>query len=178
MQRPSSVTTFGILHIVFALAGVGGIISTLNLLYQSNSAPPNPVIEIMLKNPAYATWTKVGSLLGMVACIALLAAGVGLLRLKEWGRKLSISYAVYGLVAGTIGIGANLHFLVRPFLEQSAQKQGAESAMMIAMVFGAIIGGIASLIYPISILSFMTRPRIKAAFRPAAPPPLPGVQAR
>lgn len=175
MQRPNSVTIFGILNIILALAGIGGTLNTLNLFTQSGSAAANPVTDLIFKNPGFATWTKVGSVLGLGACIVLFSAGVGLLRLKEWGRKLSLVYAVYGIVAGTIGIGVNLLFLVRPMLEQSAQKQGPESAVMIGVAFGVIIGGIAGLIYPILILAFMTRPKIRAVFLPAAPPPLPGV---
>ena len=43
----------------------------------------------MENNPAYATWVKASIPIGLRGnCCLLLAAGIGLLMLKEWARKV------------------------------------------------------------------------------------------
>ena len=115
MQRPTSVTVFGILNIVFAAFGVLGLIASIALFFMPGNSN-NPVIKIMNENPAYATWLKVCIPLGLLSCTALLAAGIGLLRLKPWARKLSIGYAIYAIVFGILGMVVNFIFLVEPML--------------------------------------------------------------
>lgn len=173
MQRPNSVTIFGILNIVFGLGGVGGLLSTLRLFSANSSASVRSVTEIVLKDPAYATWLKMSMAPGFVASLVLIVAGVGLLKVREWGRKLSIGYSIYGIVSCIIGIAVNFHYLVRPMLHETTQKLGPESAVMIGAIIGAVVGSIFGLVYPIVLLAFMTRPWMKTFFRPAAPPPLP-----
>lgn len=173
MQRPSSITTFGILNLAFAAAGIGGILSTLRMFSADSSATANPVIELLLRNPVYASWMELSIIPGAVACIVLLAAGVGLLKFREWGRKLSIGYAVYGIVSCITGMVVNLLYLIPPTLQEASQKQGPESTVMVVVAFGVTLTSVISLIYPIILLVFMMRPWMKAAFRPAVPPPLP-----
>src|SRR2546426_936613 len=172
MQRPASVTVFGILNIVFAVFGLFGIFATValfSLTEQSN----NPVVRIVRENPSYAGWLKVSIPLGLLGCAALLAAGIGLLRLRPWGRKLSLAYAIYAIVLGAVGMVMNFIFLLRPMFEEAAQKQGPEAAGAIGGAVGGSIGGCVGLIYPVLLLIFMTRPNVVAAFQPAAPPALP-----
>jgi len=93
MQRLVSVTVFGILNIVFAVLGVFGMIGIL-VLFSMSEASNNPVVRIMRESPRYAAWLKLTIPFGLLACIVLLAAGIGLLRLKSWARKVSIGFAV------------------------------------------------------------------------------------
>lgn len=169
MQRPTSVTVFGILNMVFAAFGFIGTLASLALfLMPGNSS--NPVLKIMEDSPAYAAWIKLSIPLGLLTCGALLAAGIGLMFLKPWARKLSIGYAIYALVFGLIGMVVNFLFLVRPMLEQAREQQGAEAAGAIGGAIGGSIGSCFGLIYPILLLVFMFRPNVVAAFRPSAAP--------
>lgn len=177
MQRPTSITTFGILNIIFAGMGVFGIISIMALLTMTAaSADNNPVIRIMLENPAYTMWMKVSIPLGVLAIGVLLAAGVGLLRMKNWGRTLSISYAIYAIVIGILSTVLNILLVVPPALEEASRLQGPEAAGAMGGVIGGAIGGCFGLIYPIVLLIFMTRPKLVAALRTATPPSLPPTQ--
>ncbi len=174
MQRPAAVTTFGILNIIFAGFGVFGIIGSFALLTMTAaSAAKNPVLRIMQENPAYAMWMKVAIPLGILACGVLLAAGVGLLRMKNWGRTLSIAYAIYAIVIGILSTVLNILFVVRPLLEEASRKQGPEAAGAMGGAIGGSVGGCFGLIYPIVLLIFMMRPKLVAAFRSATPPSLP-----
>ena len=173
MQRPPTVTVFGILNIAFSILGVFGMVATL-ALFSADAMSNNPVVAILRDNPAYAAWLKVTIPLGILSCVLVLAAGIGLLRLKEWARKLSIGYAIYAILFGILGIVINFVFLTRPMLEQASQRQGPEAAGAIGGAIGGSLGGCFGMIYPILLLIFMTRPKVKAAFRPLnAPPSLP-----
>jgi hypothetical protein len=170
MQRPTTVTVFGVLNIAFALLGVLGIFASFALL-SATAMSNNPAVTIIRDNPTYAAWMKISIPLGVLSCMLLLAAGVGLLFLKEWARKLSIGYAVYAILFGIAGIALNFVFLTRPMLERASQQQGPEAAGAMGGAIGASIGGCFGLIYPILLLIFMMRPNVKAAFRPLDLPP-------
>ena len=170
MQRPTTVTVFGILNIAFAILGVFGIFASFALL-SASAMSNNPVVTIIRDNPAYAAWMKISIPLGILSCVLLLAAGIGLLLLKEWGRKLSIAYAIYAIVFGIAGTVLNFVFLTRPMLERASQQQGPEAAGAMGGAIGGSVGGCFGLIYPILLLIFMMRPNVKAAFRPFDPPP-------
>ena len=146
MQRPTSVTVFGVLNIVFAAFGVFGLIASIALLLMPVDSN-NPVVKVMHESPGYAAWLKIGILLGILSCAALLAAGIGLLRLKSWARTLSIGYAIYAIAFGILGMMVNFIFLIRPMLDQARQQQGTQAAGAIGGAIGASIGGCFGLIY-------------------------------
>jgi hypothetical protein len=173
MQRPASVTTFGVLNIIFAVLGLFCLVGTA-ALFVSPNAGLNPVARVIRENAAYAAWMKVSLLLGVAASFVLLAAGIGLLRLKPWARKLSIGYAIYGIIFSVLGALMNFLFLFRPMLAEAARAQGPEAAGAMGGAVGGMIGSLTGMIYPILLLVFMTRPKVVAAFQaPAEPPILP-----
>lgn len=111
--------------------------------------------------------------LGLAARVILLAAGIGLLKLKPWARTVSIAYAIYAIVMILVGAVVNFIFLVQPMLEQAHQKQGPEAAAAIGGVVGGTFGSCFGIIYPILLLIFMMRANVVAAFRPPMSPSLP-----
>ncbi len=173
MQRPGSVTAFGILNIAFAIIGVFGTVGTV-ALFTMVQASNNPVLKIMRASPGYAAYLKLTIPLGLLTCGILLASGIGLLRMQPWGWKLSIGYAIYAIAFGILGSVINFFVLFRPMFEEAAQKQGPEAAGAIGGAVGGMAGACFGLVYPIVLLVFMMRPNVVAVFRPPdAPPPLP-----
>ena len=168
MKRPTSVTVFGILNIVFAALGLFGLMVSVLLFLPQMTAARNPVIQLIHDNPACAAWMKFSIALGLVAVAAKLTSGIGLLGLRPWGRQLSIIYAIYAMVMVVAGTLVNYFFLLHPLLEQAAQKQGADHAAAIGGAIGGTFGSCFGLVYPILLLVFMLRPDVAAAFRPAA----------
>jgi D-alanyl-lipoteichoic acid acyltransferase DltB (MBOAT superfamily) len=171
MKRPTSVTVFGILNIVFAAFGLFGLLASVFLFFPQAAASKNPVVQLIHDHAAYAAWLKFSLALGLVAVVAKLAAGIGLLQLKPWGRRLSIIYAIYAMVMVVVGGVVNYFLLVRPLLEQAAQKQGTEHAAAVGGAIGGSFGSCFGLIYPILLLVFMLRPEVAAAFEPASAEP-------
>lgn len=166
MQRPTSVTVFGILNIIFAVIGFVGILISTVFLFMSGSN--NPALRIMHENPLFLTWMKLMLPLGILADLVLLAAGIGLLSMKRWGRQASIGYAIYAIATGVLGMAIHFFIMVRPLLQEAGRAQGPEAFGAIGGAIGGTIGGCFSLAYPIVLLIFMLRPNMAAAFENTA----------
>src|SRR5262249_33434604 len=122
------------------------------------------------ENPGYALWMKISILLGAIVAVALLAAGIGLLKLKPWARTLSIGYAIYTIIYGIIGMVVNYFFLMKPLMEQAPSQQGPKAVAAFGGSVGGAFGGCIGMIYPIVLFILMTRPNVVGAFK--QPPPL------
>jgi hypothetical protein len=168
MQRPTAVTVFGILNIIFAALGIFGVLASVMLFMAVGTGSNNPVIQLIHDSPDYAAWMKVSIVLGLLVSVAWLAAGIGLLKLMPWARTLSIICAMYSLVMVVVGGVVNYIYLIQPMLQQAQQKQGPESAGAIGGAVGGMFGSCFGLIYPV-LLIFMMRPNVVAAFRGVAP---------
>ena len=166
MQRPTSVTVFGVLNLVFGAIGLFGMMFTVIILILPLPTTNNPVLEIMRNSPGYALWMKLAIPLGFLACGVSIAAGIGLLKLKNWGRTLSIGYAIYSIVACLLGAVLNYIFIMQPLMERASQKSGPEAAGLIGAAIGGTFGSCFGMIYPVLLLIFMFRPKVVAAFRP------------
>lgn len=170
MQRPVSLTVLGILNIGFGVLGILGIATTIGML-SSESYADNPALKVMRDSPGYMTWLKLTVPLGIVSSLVLVAAGIGLLKVKSWGRIMSIAHAIYSIGFGIAGIVVNYLYLMRPLFAAAQRQQGPEAAGAIGGAIGASVGGCFGLIYPVVLLVFMTRPGVIAAFRPRPVPP-------
>ena len=165
--KPKSMTVFGILNIIFGALGLCGTAATIPMFLVDAStaaAEENPMLQIMHDSPAYHGFMLVSVVLGLVACIALILAGIGLLQGKAWGRSISIIYAWYAIVAAVVGIIFNWFYLIQPLIEQAQQQSGSSPEEIGAMVGGAVgglAGGCFGALYPIILLIFMHRPAIK-----------------
>jgi hypothetical protein len=173
MQRPTSVTVFGVLNIVFAVLGFLGLLAAAAMFRANPGGSENPVLQMMHDNPGFATWMKISTVLGFIISAFLLAAGIGLLQLKPWARQLSIGYGIYSLIMIPVGSVVNFIYIARPMLEQAQHQQGPAAAGAAVGAIGSIIGGLFGLIYPVLLLIFMTRPKVVAAFYPEVPPEIP-----
>jgi hypothetical protein len=170
MQRPTSVTVFGVLNIVFGALGFFAMMFTVIVFILPLPTANNPVLEIMRNSPGYTVWMKLAVPLGFLATGVSIAAGAGLLKLKSWGRTLSIGYAIYSIVACLLGAVLNYIFIMQPLMERASQKSGPEAAALIGGAIGGTFGSCFGMIYPVLLLIFMLRPNVVAAFRPPAEP--------
>jgi hypothetical protein len=169
MERPTSVTVFGVLNIIFAAYAVLGIGVSMVMFFMPHSDSDNPVMQLIQDNPGYAAWLKFSIVLGIPVAGALITAGIGLLKMKPWARILSIIYGIYAIIMVIVGGVVNYFCLFQPMMEKAHNAQGPEA---IGAIFGAIcgtFGSCAGLIYPVLLLIFMTRPKVVAAFQSPAP---------
>jgi len=164
-RRPGVVTVFGVLNIVFGALGLIGICCSLPAILGAH-AGGGPVARVMGHAPVYRIWAIFSIATGFLAAPALIAAGIGLLAMKSWGRVVTIIYSIYAIAFGLIGTLMNLIFLVPPLLRMAERHHGPEAAGAVGGAIGGTVGGCLALAYPIVALIFMLRPRVAAALRP------------
>ena len=145
--RPTAVTVFGILNIVFGTLGL----MCMPLAFVGMFAMPH------VGNPAALpkVWLLFSSAIGLGCTVLLIAAGIGLLYLKAWGRRCSLFYGWFAIVWGIIGAGLNIWF--------TTLKAEGNMEMVLPSVIGGVCGGLIGLIYPILLVIFMQRPNVKEA---------------
>ncbi|MGB3492923.1 MAG: hypothetical protein WBA57_09355 [Elainellaceae cyanobacterium] len=153
-SKSTAVKVFGILSIVFGALtlstsplGIVGLGSTLQQLGASGFL---------------ATWITVTTFLAPIFGIISIVLGIGLLKYAEWGRKGSIYYAIFTIAfnilsAALMGLGMSAAI--------SANAGPEAAAVAAGIVIGAIIGGLFTMIYPVLVLIFLTRPTAKASCR-------------
>jgi len=171
MQRPAAVSFFGFLNIVFAVFTIFGALGAFGDLALQGVPDDgkNPIIALM-KNPAYVTWVKATIPINLIYCVLFLLSGIGLLRLAEWGRKLSIECGIYGIL-WNIGVAAtNFYFSQHP-PAHSGPANGSPAADLIITMMAAVFG----LIYPVVLIVYMRRPEIIATFPSAAASSTPAI---
>ncbi len=165
MQRPPTITVFGILNIVFGVLGFCGVFFSLNMFLTEDDGT-NPLIPIMQQSSLYKGFMIASIPLGLLVTVALLAAGIALLRDLAWGHKLSIIYAWYAIVSTIIGVIINAVVLVPPAMEQASGDMTPEAVGLIGGAIAGTCGAFIGLIYPVLLLFFMKRPNVKAWFDP------------
>ena len=162
--RPTALIVFGILNIVFGLLGICGTAASSAMFFVElprDPLVPNPALELIQSNPTYRTLMLVMIGLGLLASLALLVAGIGLLRSKAWGRTLSIGYAWYGIAGAIFGMIVNWVYLVQPMLAKMDPAFGPAEAATVSTAVSGLLGGCFGMLYPIVLLVFMYRPALR-----------------
>lgn len=158
MRPPKSIFIFGALNVVFACTGL------ISLIQQAMTLP-----RLDFNNPQSGgadllvfTWTFIS--ISLLARVALLAGGVGLLADRAWGRTLSLAYCGYAPIAFLASAGAYVLFLLLPALMMPEKFSDAETSNMIATALTRIAAAAIVLIYPAALWLAMRRPEVKWYF--------------
>lgn len=187
-KRPTVVVVFAILQL--SLGGIGflcfGCMGGLQLAGVEKFAEqmpqpggrPNPGVEIekffRQKIPYYEATKILQPILGLVAALAMIVSGLGLLQMKRWGRWLAIGDACF-IIALTLAI-VLFGLLVRaPLMKEFAAEkskdpnlQPQEKMALSIIESSATVGSLFNvvfLIYPVIVLVFMLLPSVSKAFR-------------
>ena len=174
-ERPVSVTLFGILNIGLGLLGLGSAL--LSKLFEGIGAPADSssvgslfaFLDTLYHNPVYVLWNQITVPLNLAASLAMVAAGIGLLLLKNWARLTSIGCGIYKTIF-VISNGVVFYVALRDILTQAA-AQTAGFVLVILLLVGLAAAAL-SLAYPLLLIYFMTRPKVVLAFQPESPSPL------
>jgi hypothetical protein len=167
MQRPTSVTVFGVLNIVFGALGLLSTAFTGAAVFLAEAQQRQmPGVEEL--NPVWEGWLRIIVVVSIVAAFVLITSGFGLLGLRRWGRVLAIVYAVYAITSCALGVVMQYVFVAQPLLEQQDNPNNREAAMM--MVGVSLVSSCAGLIYPLLLWYFMSRPHVVAAFNGLSAP--------
>ena len=154
MQRPTSVTVFGILNLIFGVWGLLGLVFVLV------AGVPEDSVLFDHENRFVSAYLEISTYVGYVATGVLIVAGIGLLALKTWGRLLSIGYAVYAILGQIVSTAVVFPLVVKPMLEEQ------DAFFMNVFLVSSLIGVGFGLLYPCLLLFFMTRRHVIRAFNP------------
>lgn len=156
-EPPLSIRVFGVGNIVFGVMGLlclpvtGAILAFASLFRAETGRAEMPVW--------HAGWLVFALTLSFFLVIALLVSGVGLCRLREWGRKLALAYAWVDVVQSLVAFGVNLY--VSPWTTGHA---GAAVSHGLAAVFYTLLLAI-GLTYPVLLLVFLRRASVREALQ-------------
>lgn len=150
VEKPTSVTVFGVLNIVFG--GLRLLFLSFGLLVGVAATQ-----KTMETTAAYKTWTLASCLVGIGFSIWLLVLGIGLVTMKKWARGGSVIYAcvmiVWIIVIASMNIAAlSLKWINIP-------------EAILPVFIGSMVGGMCGgLIYPVLLLIFMQTEKVRKAF--------------
>jgi hypothetical protein len=186
-KRPAAVVVLAVLHFVFGTLGLccgtcGGTMTLLPwphieaALEGKDEPDPETVAEeekevrFFRERLPHKAAVEYGLIpFDVLLPLALLAAGVGLLRLRPWGRWLSLACAVLALLQGVVYAVYNFgfYFPVQKEYWQLTEPDTIGSAPGLLMAQGFVVLASAFFFaYPVAILIVLTRPGVAAAFRP------------
>ncbi len=178
----ASVTTsipkvFGIINICYAGIGVlGAVISmgsffVMKALFTAVASEAEVVGALSETYNTMAVYTFIDGGLRVGLGLMLLIAGIGLLKRRGWGQKLSIIWAVLRIVAGvvmvvvTFGAGAELQEAVAQITSDkpgAIDQRGLGSGLQgIGSVFSVIMVSI----YPVVVIVFLNKKVVKDFLR-------------
>jgi hypothetical protein len=166
-ERPSAITVFGVLNIIYGGIGVicNPIIAVGNAIVTGQAGQAgNPILDKTL-DPGYRQGGIVFAVLSTIACAVLLLAGIGLLTSRRWGRTLSMGYGFYEILHAVAFLVFNYIFILGPIFAESRQANTPEAT---ANAVGGAVGMIGvilvAMIYPVVLLIFMKSERVTRFF--------------
>ena len=176
MKRPTSVTVFGILNIVFAVIGMCGVAVTaaqpaiqqaMEQAAKDNGqeVKQDPVQKLLAADPKVRLIGNISTGSGVVVTLVLLISGGALLLMRPWGRTLSIVCAVYDILS-KIALSALSFWFIQSALEGQEEVPAEIPVGTLQGIFAFSFGCslIFGLVYPIVLLIFMFRTTVTEAF--------------
>src|SRR5262249_42384652 len=122
--------------------------------------------------PGYKFYVIGIGLLDMALSLMMVVSGFGLLNMKPWGRLLALAYVGFSLIHKVIYVAYMYGVFIPAQVGFYDTQLGALPAQVVsiqkAALYFAPMFGLLFALYPILVLIFLTRPKVAAAFRPAA----------
>jgi hypothetical protein len=189
--RPTSVLVIAIIHLVFGgfglLSGVcGGIVQAvgpMNVVPQPPPPPPGAKVPsfptdlgprmqryIEAECPVYNTYVTTQLSLGLILSVMLVVAGIGLLWMRPWSRRLSFAYSIGSIVFQLVGFAYTITFLIpamNSFYDQIGKEYPSFAPFLTFSRVGVWFSAAAApigLAYPIVVWVLLRRPKVVAAF--------------
>ena len=127
--------------------------------------------KILESVPAYRVIDRGKDILDIAICLAMIISGFGLLRMKTWGRSLTIVTVFISIAGGLIFVLYALAFTVPAVYQFTESKLPADIDEYIDLSFlkfqaiAPIFHEMVFMIYPVIVLLVMMRSSVSAAFR-------------
>jgi len=174
-RKPSGgVIALGILSIIYSMVfQICGSIIGLSLPfwvpaladYLENQIPDMLDLGAIVEGP-FMAYVVISSFVSLILGLSFLFGGIGLLKLRPWGRVLSIGASVAAIVWNIINFLIGFIF-VNPWVNRAMGQEYPHAPQVIGQAFGSFAGVVAQLALPIALLIFLTRTSMKEEFEPS-----------
>jgi len=156
-STPRSPKVIGILSILFGvvglLSGVGNAFVWAETTRPVGGAEQVVVYDLMSREYVWVTTT-----VGIASSLAVLIAGVGLVKYRRWGRHWFFAYAAVAILASIANAAYMVGFVLPRFPVENAIVQTS-------MYVGAVAGAFGGCLYPAICLVFLLKPRVASSLR-------------
>ncbi len=156
--RPTAVTVFGILGIIF---GAMGLICTPIALLIPTIIPSN-----LEETQTYKVWQTVAAFIGFGFAVWLLVTGIGLLKMTRWARRSAVIFSCINIIWILISAGMTIASFSLGWVKLPQAAESSQAAGMIGGIVGGTCGSLFALLLPILMLIFMMSAKVKQAFAP------------
>jgi hypothetical protein len=169
--RPTAVTVLAIIGLV--LGGLLVLCKPLGAAVQllMPMPQPNAVMNLMRNDPAIRGFTIGSTITGTLLSLLLLMSSIGSLGLRQWARTGMLAYAFLAVVMSLVNQAVGV-FVIGPEVERAIQQSGMPTPPGMKMMggwVGVAVGLALGLWYPLLIIVYYTRPRVKEAFERGLP---------
>ncbi len=121
-----------------------------------------PPLEAMYSGPMQS-YNMIKGFVLLILGAGLLAGGIGLLRLRPWGRALSLGVAGAEIAWALVDFGINA-FFIAPSMSQMIGEDIPQAPQMIFTIIGGIFITFIKLVYPVALLICLNLRSIKSQF--------------
>lgn len=176
--RPKVLSAAAIICFIFGALGLLGIVGATTAIFGSPIASLDPVTGEMMSDPDIRRFQITAGILSAIGGAVLVAAGVRLLKCKNWARVTVIGWGIFHLLNASYAAYMTVVYML-PAAHKALEAQvkgkgsaGANVAMQIssaAGMIGAVMGVLFAIAVVVALIVLVTRPQAKAACRrPAA----------
>jgi hypothetical protein len=191
--RPAIVTVLAVLHLL--VGAVGAVAEGTWLCYAvrvytmsndtfTKAAVTDAPLEVQRSTPFFQEANLAASAVGLALSLALIAAGVGLLRVRRWALNLSVLYGGLSLAYQVVWMAyfyVMVAYVILPAFENPPAPAGfyifsiyigtpqAYRDYLHWLTLAAQIATPLGLIYPLFVLIVTSLPSVKKAFRRPKP---------
>lgn len=160
MERPTSITVFGILNICLGSLGILGFLG-YHLLLAVLGEKNNPFLVMFAKYEHFVLYNRIAMTAGFVASIVLLVSGIGLMKLRRWGRTAGFIYAGYLILISVVHPFATFFLLLSPMSEQ---KRGVRDPEQLGAAIGGFLSPCFWIVFAVLLLIYLNRRVARVAF--------------
>jgi len=176
VPKPSQITVFGIMHLLGALVGFGGIIFTklmsqdpkesiLQALQQDKVSPAEFTPESLEALDKAFSLNLYFEIFTVILAALMLTSGLAMLLNARWGIALSNKYSLLSIAGKIISIVLIATITIPEFQAFCDGISGAEEILVKTVCLTFIITSLASpivmLTYPVAAWIFLTRKTVK-----------------
>jgi hypothetical protein len=138
VTRPKSLLVFGILNLALGAYSAVTSVPGMFMMFNPGKYAGNPAIRVMQDDHVFAIFQKAMVVPGLLSVFALIASGIGLVKAREWGRKLAILCSWYMIVALPLAswmIAVHLYpTMLKQIIDQTSKQGGPAGATEIMVV--------------------------------------------